>query len=144
MRENGYMPWLAVCPCRADIPHGRCVAFFGGMIVYDRKTVYIVGDAKSPENNPITKQYQAFFIAFVIHRVSGEIVDAECSATVPITKKFVASLFKGKNMLDSKDVVNEISNRYFGSSQKALIVAFKDAQKKFRALRERSGLSSSE
>lgn len=110
--------------------------------MYDRETVYIVGDAKSPENNPIMKQYQAFFVAFVIHRVSGEIVDAECSATVPITKKFVSSLFVGKNMLDVDGIIHEINSRYFGSSQKALIVAFKDALKKYRALREKSDFAS--
>lgn len=100
--------------------------------MYNSDTVYIVGDAKSPENNPITKQYQAFFIAFVIERATGKIVDAECSATVAITKRFVASLFIGKNMNDSVAVTEDVNERYFGSSQKALIVAFKDAQKKFK------------
>lgn len=102
--------------------------------MYDSGTVYIVGDAKSPENNPITKQYQAFFIAFVIERATGNIVDAECSATVAITKRFVTSLFIGKNMNDSLVVTEDVTGRYFGSSQKALIVAFKDAQKKFKQL----------
>lgn len=102
--------------------------------VYDSDTVYIVGDAKAPENNPITKQYQAFFITFVIHRETGEIVDAECAATVSLTKRFVSGLLIGKNILNLDALTSEVKDRYFGSSQKAVLVAIKDAQKKYKRL----------
>jgi len=45
-------------------------------------------------------------------------------------------------MLDVDGIIHEINSRYFGSSQKALIVAFKDALKKYRALREKSDFAS--
>jgi hypothetical protein len=95
-------------------------------------TVYIIGDAKAPSNNPITQQYKAFFIGLVVNKESGTIVDADCSATIELTKTFVKSLFVGRSILDIDTVKKEIQTRYFGSSQKALIVAFKNASLKYQ------------
>lgn len=99
--------------------------------MYHKETVYIVGESKSPENNPITKQYQAFFIGFVIDRSNGRIVDVDCTSVIEITKQFVKSLFIDQYFWDSDNITAMIMNRYFGSSQKALIVAYKHAQKKY-------------
>lgn len=99
--------------------------------MYRQETVYVVGEAKSPENNPITKQYSTFFVGLVIDRSSGEIVDADCTAMIDTTRSFVQALFIGKKINDSDTITNEINERYLGSSQKALIVAYKNAQKKY-------------
>ncbi|MFZ4450768.1 DUF3870 domain-containing protein [Salibacterium aidingense] len=99
--------------------------------MYDEKTVYVVGEAKSPENNPIMKQYDTFFVGFVIDRTDGTIVDADCTSVLGLTKKFVQSLFTGHNIWDSDAVTNRVMNRYLGSSQKAIIVAFRHAQIKY-------------
>lgn len=105
---------------------------------YDKDTVYIIGDAQSSLNNPITQQYSAFFIGLVVDTTSHKIVDAGCSSTIPLTSEFVRSIFTGHSMFHSDDVMLEIRRRYYGSSQKALIVAFKDALKKYKlALNER-------
>lgn len=99
--------------------------------MYHDDTVYVVGEAKSPENNPITKQYETFFVGFVIDRTNGRIVDAECTAVIGITKRFVQSLFAGQNISDSDRITEMITNRYLGSSQKALLVAYRHARLKF-------------
>ncbi|TFJ94171.1 DUF3870 domain-containing protein [Lentibacillus salicampi] len=99
--------------------------------MYHEDTVYVVGEAKSPENNPITKQYETFFVGFVIDKTNGRIVDAECTAVIDITKKFVQSLFVGQTISDDDQVTAVITNRYLGSSQKALLVAYRHARKKF-------------
>ncbi|MET3545845.1 hypothetical protein ABID47_002456 [Paenibacillus favisporus] len=100
--------------------------------LYDKDTIYIVGDAQTSVNNPITQQYSAFFIGLVVDTVSHKIVDAACSSTIPLTSQFVRSIFLGKSMLSLEPVAEEIRTRYYGSSQKAIIVAFKDAQKKYK------------
>ncbi|MGM3026348.1 DUF3870 domain-containing protein, partial [Bacillus cereus group sp. BC309] len=46
---------------------------------------------------------------------------------------FVKYLFLHKNINDPA-LVMEVKNRYFGSSQKALLVALKDVQKKYNQL----------
>ncbi|WP_027416862.1 DUF3870 domain-containing protein [Aneurinibacillus terranovensis] len=100
--------------------------------MYDKDTVYIIGDAQSSMNNPITQQYNAFFIGLVVNCRNHTIVDAGCSSTISLTSEFVRSIFVGYTMEDTDRVASEIRRRYFGSSQKALIVAFKDAQKKYK------------
>lgn len=100
------------------------------ILALDQNTVYIVGDAKSPQNNPITEKFKAYFIGMVINQKTDEIIDVECSATISLTNVFVKELMVGKNMLNN-DIVQSINLRYFGASQKALTVAFKDAHKKY-------------
>lgn len=104
--------------------------------MYSKDTIYIIGDSKTTSNNPIMQQFNAFFIGLVVDRTSHLIVDADCSATISLTSSFVKQLFVGHSMLDMDSVVNEINTRYFGSSQKALTVAFKNAQIKYKQIIE--------
>ncbi|MDY0394592.1 DUF3870 domain-containing protein [Virgibacillus halophilus] len=98
--------------------------------MYNQHTIYVIGDAKASQNNPITKKFSQFFLALVIDYDNDEIVDSECSATVGLTNRFVHSLFAGRKMDDSM-IEQDIRQRYHGASQKALIVAFHDAKNKY-------------
>ncbi|MDF2564951.1 MAG: hypothetical protein K0Q53_1346 [Massilibacillus sp.] len=101
-------------------------------LCYDKNTIYIVGNAKTQQSNPITVQYGQFFIGFVINKENGVIIDCDVSSTINTTAKFIRSLLIGKNMRDNSEVIKqELESRYFASSQKAILVAYKDAQKKF-------------
>jgi hypothetical protein len=101
-------------------------------MVFAKNTIYIAGNAKSPVHNAITLQYGQFLIGFVIDGSTGEIVACDASTSVQVTNEFIRTLFIGKNMLkDEDDIIQEVRERYFGSSQKAVLVAFKDAQKQF-------------
>lgn len=100
--------------------------------MFAENTIYIVGNAKSQQNNPITHQYGQFFIGFVVERETGQIVACGSSATIPLTADFICSLFIGKSLrADFETIKHQVESRYFGSSQKAILVAYKDAQKKF-------------
>lgn len=102
------------------------------MLMFSENTIYIVGNAKSQQNNPITHQYGQFFIGFVVERETGKIVTCGTSSTIQVTNDFIASMFIGKSLQDDVQSMKEhLENRYFGSSQKAILVAYKDAQKKF-------------
>jgi hypothetical protein len=103
----------------------------GGKFMYRQNTVYIIGDSKTSLNNPIMQKYNGFFIGLVIDRETDEIVDAECSSTINLTSLFIKSIFVGKSILEADNVLEEIESRYFGSSQKALMVAFKNAHIKY-------------
>lgn len=99
-----------------------------------RDTVYIVGDARTQEDNPITFQYGRFFIGIIVDRETDEIVDFECSAILDITNRFLRELFIGRKIPESyKTIENELDERYFGSSKKAILVALKDAIKKYES-----------
>lgn len=106
--------------------------------MYGSDTIYIIGDAKAPTNNPITQKYNAFFIGLVIERTSGKIVDADCSSTIDITSQFVRSLFLNDLIKNEKSIIEKIETRYFGSSQKGLTVAYKNALKKYNQIIESS------
>jgi len=101
-------------------------------MTFAENTVYIVGNAKSQQNNPITHHYGQFFVGFVVERENGRILACGISATISVTNDFVSSLFVGRTLLDEAETVRqELEKRYFGSSQKAIFVAYKDAQKKY-------------
>lgn len=99
--------------------------------MFQQNTVYIIGESKTSSNNPITQKYNGFFVALVITKETGEIIDAECSSTIDLTSLFIKSLFVGKSILEVDSILEEIEQRYFGSSQKALMVAFKNANIKY-------------
>lgn len=98
--------------------------------MYNEHTVFVIGDAKASQNNPITKQYSQFFLALVVDVTNDEVIDSECSSTLRLTNQFVCSLFTGWR-IDDPEVEEGIRRRYLGASQKALVVAFRDAKNKY-------------
>ena len=104
--------------------------------MYKDTTVYVLGHGKTSSDNAITSTFKIFFIGFVIDRETDEIVDLECSATIDITKRFVHDLFIGRSFADyDEELVESVKNRYFGTSQKAIIIAYKDALKKYKEIK---------
>jgi len=100
--------------------------------MYDKDTVYVIGHGKTNRDNAITEKFKIFFIGFVIDTKTDKVVDLSCSATIPTTSQFIASIFIGKKFDKYyNDIELEIKRRYFGSSQKAIIIAYKDALKKY-------------
>lgn len=105
--------------------------------MFDANTVYIVGVSKSQLNNPITYQYGRFILGFVIDKGSGRIIACSGTTAIQLTNQFLENVFCGKNILtDDKVIQDELENRYIGASQKAIIVAYRDAQKRFRMLQK--------
>ncbi len=103
---------------------------------YTKNTVYIVGHAKTSTDNAITERFKMFFISFVVDVETDLVMDVGCTATLEITSKFIRHLFMGQNMGGvSPDIEKEVPKRYFGSSQKAILVAYKDAVKKYAGVK---------
>jgi hypothetical protein len=109
--------------------------------MYDQSMIYVVGNSKTNNENAITTLYNSFYIGFVLDPGSGLIADVSCSATIRTTDEFVKSLFIGRVMgRDDALLTDDIKRRYHGSSQKAILVAYKDAVKKLEEIRARLGL----
>jgi len=105
--------------------------------MFPANTIYVTGLAKSQLNNPITHQFGRFVLGFVVDRDTGNILACSSSTVMEVTTQFLQSIFIGKNMItDSDQIVSEIQNRYFGASQKAIIVAFRDAQRRFQNIKK--------
>lgn len=97
-------------------------------------SIFVTGEAKSPSNNPITNQFGLFFIGIVVDRGTHRILDAECTATLALTNSFVRSLIVGASLLEEEGLVEQISARYHGSSQRALTTALRNAAAKYRGV----------
>jgi len=97
-----------------------------------KETVYIIGESRTNRDNAITVIYNSFYVAFEIDIDTDEIIDVGCTHTIDITESFIKKLFVGKNILDFDNLEQEIKRRYHGTSQKAVIVSYKDAIKKYQ------------
>lgn len=101
--------------------------------MYGPNTIYIIGIAKSQQHNPITQQYGRFLLGFTVDKDTGMIHSCGSTMVMKSTYDFLDELFQGRNLeTDGELIRNEIENRYFGASQKAIMVAFRDAQRRFR------------
>jgi len=104
-------------------------------MIFPENTIYIVGNAKTQQTNPITHHFGQFFISFIIERETAKILACGVSVTISVTNDFISSLFVGRSLLDDTETIRQIlETRYFGSSQKAIWVAYKDAQKKYNRI----------
>ncbi|MDJ0783812.1 MAG: DUF3870 domain-containing protein [Desulfosarcinaceae bacterium] len=102
-------------------------------MTHTKDTFLVVGNAKTTSDNPITHQWTSFFVSFLVHADDGRILDAEASVILPLSKRFIRDLFvDGSLAAEDQDLIADIQRRYHGSSRKALVVAYKDAVKKYR------------
>jgi hypothetical protein len=95
-------------------------------------TYYIIGDAQVASNNPIQQQYGTFFVGLEVN-VHGHIVEASCNAILPLTRDFIRRLLVGRDIKDIEKICADVERYYHGSSQRTLIVALKDAYKKYNS-----------
>jgi hypothetical protein len=102
------------------------------------ETVFIIGESRTNMDNSITSIYSSFYIGFEVNVETDEIVDAGCTHTIDITEKFIRKMFIGKKFSSYDDSLElEISRRYHGTSQKAVIVSYKDALKKYNYVKNK-------
>lgn len=97
-------------------------------------TIYLTGEAKSPSNNPITSQWGLFFIGLIVDTETHVIEAVDCTATLTLTVEFVRELLVGRSLLDDDALVDSITDRYHGSSQRALAASVRSAAAKYRDL----------
>ena len=100
---------------------------------YPENSILVVGNSQTTGFNPIKQQFGSFFITFILIRETGEIIDCTVSVTLGVTGRFLREIMMGKHLVeDEKKVIAEVQSRYFGSSQKAVIAAYRDAMKKYK------------
>lgn len=98
-------------------------------------SVYVIGDSRTNADNAITKTYGAFFMAFEIDDESFEILDFSCTHTITTTQDYLRKLFIGQRFPDVDEWLEDTLNRrYGGSSRKAVLVAYRDALKRWRSM----------
>lgn len=103
------------------------------------RTIYIVGEARTNIENAITKMFGTFYIGFEIDLLNNNIVNIDCNATLSLTRDFLYRIFINKNIEEDEDELKkEIMTRYFGSSEKAVIMAYQDALRRYKRIKNSS------
>ncbi|AYO31203.1 MAG: hypothetical protein PWR06_2912 [Thermoanaerobacteraceae bacterium] len=109
---------------------------------YDKNTIYVTGLAKTSKTDPISDIFSTFFVGVMVNSTDNKIIDFTCNTVSQKTSSFIESIIVGYNLLEDMDeIVSQIERRFLGTAQKALIVALKDAQNKYKMFKE-SGISS--
>lgn len=100
-------------------------------------TYYVIGESRTNADNAITQIYGSFYLAFEIDCLTEEILDFSCTHTLELTQRFLYNLFIGQHF-PSVDVWLEqtLLQRYGGSSRRAVLASYRDALKRYHALRE--------
>ena len=94
-------------------------------------TFCVVGVATPTASTPTAVQYDKLIMVLICERRGGTILDAECNMVVDVTSDYIASLLIGHSLYTELEImVKELQEKYNGISQKALIVALRDAHSK--------------
>lgn len=98
-------------------------------------SVYVIGESRTNSDNAITKMYGSFYMAFEIDDVTNEVLDFSCTHTVDVTERYLSKLFLGKQFQEIDNwLERELTQRYGGSSRKAVIVSYRDALKRWKIM----------
>ena len=101
-------------------------------------TVYIIGESRTNMDNAISVIYHSFYMAYEVNVETDEIVDVGCTHTLSITENFIRGIFIGKRLNEYDDnIEQELKKRYHGTSQKAILVSYKDALKKYQEVKQK-------
>ena len=98
-------------------------------------SVFVIGESRTNADNAITKMYGTFYMAFEVEETTLEILDFRCTNTIATTQDFLRKLFLGQSFPGVDEWLEDTLNRrYGGSSRKAVLVAYRDALKRWRLM----------
>lgn len=102
-----------------------------------RETYYVIGESRTNMDNAITKQYGSFYMAFEVDGETEEVLDFNCTCTLPVTDRYLRKWFVGTTFPDiAQWLGGRLERCYGGSSRKAILTAYGDALKRYRALKK--------
>lgn len=106
--------------------------------MYSEESIYISASSKLPSSIPSGEVYDSLNIGFAIDKSTGIIEDVSVTLLSTGATRFLMYLIIGFNLNDDDPeiLLDRIRTRYFGASQKAIIVASKQVIKKYKELTE--------
>ena len=97
-------------------------------------TSIFVGHAKPPANTVSGQMYTILSVVCEVDMDTGVIVAAEFTVATELAKEYLNRLLAGRDLSTDEDaIVEELEKCYFSGTQKALIQAFRDMAKRYRA-----------
>ncbi|NLY44714.1 MAG: DUF3870 domain-containing protein [Tissierella sp.] len=115
-------------------------------MVYSDQSVYFSASSKLPSSIPSGEVYDSLNIGFVIDKSTGVIEDVSVTLLSAGATRFLMYLIIGFNLHDGdpEELINEIKTRYFGGSQKAIIVATRLVIQKYKSYMDSIGANKNE
>lgn len=100
---------------------------------YGSDTVYFVSYSKLPDDISATYVHKVVGVGFLINTKTGIIEDVMVTLISDLCKDFLAYLMVGHNIdRDGVDeLVDRIEKRFYGSSQKALVVCIRGVHARY-------------
>lgn len=100
---------------------------------FSEEHVYFVSYAKLPEDMSATYIHRVVGVGFLINTKTGIIEDVMVTLLSDLCKEFLHYLIVGHNIEEDgvEELVEKIENRFFGYSQKAIIVAIKGVHRRY-------------
>lgn len=98
-------------------------------------SIFVVGESRTNADNAITKMFNTFYMAFEIDDKTFEVLDFSCTHTIATTENYLRKMFVGQIFPEIDEWLEEsLNRRYGGSSRKAVLVAYRDALKRWRLM----------
>lgn len=98
-------------------------------------SVLVIGESRTNADNAITKLYGTFFMALEVDDESFEVLDFSCTHTISTTEDFLKKLLIGQCFPEIDQWLEAaLERRYGGSSRRAILVAYRDALKRWRTM----------
>jgi len=102
------------------------------MIYYPEDSIFVTGVAKVSKDDAINAMYGTFSLSMVIDIRSNRILSISGNMVMQETNDFLANLLIGHDIVNEVDKMCEIlKRRFLALSQKAVMVALRDAQNHF-------------
>lgn len=96
---------------------------------YPEDSVFVTGVAKVAKDDAINAMYGTFSLSMIIDIHSNRIISISGNMVMQETNDFIAQLLTGKNIVtDVDEMCGILKKRFLALSQKAVIVALRDAQ----------------
>lgn len=97
-------------------------------------TCIFVGHAKPPANTVSGQMYTILSVVCEVDMATGTIVAAEYTVATELARDYLNRLLRGRNLATEEDaIVADLERCYFSGTQKAIIQAFRDMAKRYRA-----------
>lgn len=98
---------------------------------------FVIGESRTNADNAITQIFGSFYLAFEVDSATETVLAFNCTHTLELTEAFLRKLFVGKNFIEIDHwLENTLKQCYGGSSRRAVLTSYRDALKRYRAMRD--------
>ena len=86
---------------------------------------YFVGESNVNQQSVSGQYFKKMAVGLLIDITTGDIIDCNVTMISPVGKNFVSTQLCGRNILNDYEAILVGLNRYHSTTQKSIIVAFK-------------------